>query len=104
MPAVGTGPQLPLVILVQQSNPGEDPAGQGQTAPDSFLQLHEALAAARERLDELSRGAEAVAASGELQRELATVQEQNQQMRAEIESLLASLDDLSGQNEPDREE
>lgn len=94
MPAAVTGPQLPLVILVQQSNPGEDPAGQGQTAPDSFLQLHEALAAARERLDELSRAAEAVAASGELQRELATVQEQNQQLRAEIDALRAERDEL----------
>jgi outer membrane protein OmpA-like peptidoglycan-associated protein/uncharacterized coiled-coil DUF342 family protein len=95
MPAVGTGLQLPPVILVQQSSPGEDPAAGGdQTAPDSFLELHEALAAARERLDELSRAAEAVAASGQLQRELAAAQEQNHQLRAEVDALRAERDEL----------
>ena len=95
MPAVGTGPQLPLLIW-SSSRSGEDPAGQDQTAPIFFLQLHEALAAARERLDELSRVAEAVAASSELQRELAAVQEQNQQLRAEIDALRAERDELRG--------
>ena len=61
----------------------------------SFLELHEALAAARERLDELSRAAEAVAASGELQRELAAAHEQNQQLRAEIDAVRAERDELA---------
>lgn len=98
MPVVSTGPQLSPLILVQQSTPGQEPAAtssEDQTAPDSFLELHEALAAARERLDELSRAAEAVAASGELQRELAAAQAQNQQLRAEIDALRAERDELS---------
>jgi outer membrane protein OmpA-like peptidoglycan-associated protein len=95
MPAVGVGPQLPRPTLIQQATPGEEPAAsEDQTAPDSFLELHEALAAARERLDELSRAAEAVAASGQLQRELAAAQEQNQQLRAEIDALRAERDEL----------
>ena len=98
MPVVSTGPQVSPLILVQQSTPGQEPAAtssENQTAPDSFLELHEALAAARERLDELSRAAEAVAASGELQRELAAAQAQNQQLRAEIDALRAERDELS---------
>ena len=95
MPAVGMGPQVPRPTLVQQSMPGQEPAAsEDQTAPDSFLELHEALAAARERLDELSRAAEAVAAGGELQRELAAAQEQNRQLRAEIDALQAQRDGL----------
>ena len=95
MPAAGTGPQLSSLILVQQSSPAQEPAaGEDPTAPDSFLELHEALAAARERLDELSRAAEAVAASGELQQELAAAHEQNQQLRAEIDAVRAERDEL----------
>jgi outer membrane protein OmpA-like peptidoglycan-associated protein/predicted nucleic acid-binding Zn-ribbon protein len=95
MPAAGTGPQLSSLILVQQSRPAQEPAaGEDPTAPDSFLELHEALAAARERLDELSRAAEAVAASGELQQELAAAHEQNQQLRAEIDAVRAERDEL----------
>ena len=97
MPAAHTGPQLSRLILVQQSTAGQEPAdasSEDQSAPDSFLELHEALAAARERLDELSRAAEAVAASGELQRELAAAQEQIQQLRAEIDALRAERDEL----------
>jgi outer membrane protein OmpA-like peptidoglycan-associated protein len=98
MSPLGAGPQLSRPILVQQPSPGEQPGGtasEDRSAPDSFSELHEALAAARERLDELSRAAEAVAASGELQRELATAQEQNQKLRAEIDALRAERDELA---------
>jgi outer membrane protein OmpA-like peptidoglycan-associated protein len=95
MPAAGSGPQLSPLILVQESSPAAEPAaGADRAAPDSFLELHEALAAARERLDELSRAAEAVAASGQLQRELAATQVQNQELRAEIDALRAERDEL----------
>jgi outer membrane protein OmpA-like peptidoglycan-associated protein/predicted nucleic acid-binding Zn-ribbon protein len=99
MPLAPTGPQLPGSILIQQSTepqsyaqqpprPSSGPA-RGQTAPDSFTELHEALAAARERLEELSRAAEAVAATGDLQRELAALQERNQQLQAEVAAVRA---------------
>jgi outer membrane protein OmpA-like peptidoglycan-associated protein len=95
MPAMDARPQLSPLLLIQQSTPAQEPiAGEDRAAPDSFLELHEALAAARERLDELSRAAEAVAASGELQRELATAQDQNQQLRAELDALRAERDEL----------
>ena len=55
--------------------------------PISFTELQEALTAARGRLEELSRAAEAVAASGQLQQELAALQEENQKLRAEIEAV-----------------
>src|SRR5687767_13166622 len=70
MPIPAPGAQLPGPTLIQQSpgpqgdaqQPGGTPrapsAGEGE--PDAFLR--EALAAARERLEELSRAAEAVAA------------------------------------------
>jgi outer membrane protein OmpA-like peptidoglycan-associated protein/predicted nuclease with TOPRIM domain len=99
MPAMDTRPQLSPLLLVQQSSPPQEPTVEDQAAPDSFLELHEALAAARERLDELSRAAEAVAAGGELQRELAATQEQNQQLRAELDALRAERDQLLQQRE-----
>ena len=99
MPVALPGAQLPGPILIQQSSePQTDvqqPAGtssepaRAETAPDSFIELHEALAAARERLEELSRAAEAVAATGQLQRELAALQEQNRQLQAEIAAVRA---------------
>jgi chemotaxis protein MotB len=99
MPVAPPGPQLSGPILIQGSTePQTDvqpPAGasseaaRDETAPGSFGELHEALAAARERLEELSRAAEAVAASGQLQQELAALQEENQQLQAEIAAVRA---------------
>jgi outer membrane protein OmpA-like peptidoglycan-associated protein/predicted nucleic acid-binding Zn-ribbon protein len=87
MAVAPVGPQLPGAILIQQSTQTSEPAR--EETPDSFIELHEALAAARERLEELSRAAEAVAASGQLQRELAALQDENQQLRAEIAAVRA---------------
>ena len=104
MPVAPTGPQLPGSILIQQSpatQAAEQPPAprssepvRDETTPDSFNELHEALAAARERLEELSRAAEAVAATGELQRELAALQEQNEQLRAESAAVRAERAEL----------
>ena len=47
-----------------------------------------------ERLEELSKAAEAVAATGQLQQELAALQEENQQLRAEIEAGRAERGEL----------
>lgn len=104
MPVAPTGPQLPAPILIQQSTGSQaDVQGAGGTTgetareeatPDSFIELHEALAAARQRLEELSRAAEAVAASGELQRELAALQEQNERLQAEVAAVRAERAEL----------
>jgi outer membrane protein OmpA-like peptidoglycan-associated protein/predicted nuclease with TOPRIM domain len=99
MPVAPIGPQLPGSILIQQSTETQAaeqaPAGRSsepardEIAADSFIELHEALAAARERLEELSRAAEAVAATGDLQRELAALQEQNEQLQSESAAVRA---------------
>src|ERR687891_366529 len=74
MPIPAAGVQLPGPTLIQQSpGPHEDaqepagtprpPSGEEESKPDSFIELHEALTAARERVGELSRAAKAVAAT-----------------------------------------
>jgi flagellar motor protein MotB len=104
MPIPAAGVELPGPILIQQS-PGpsqeaQEPAGTSrppsadESMPDSFIELHEALTAARERLGDLSRAAKAVAATGQLQQEIAALREENQQMRAAIEAARAERDDL----------
>ena len=59
-----------------------------------FDELQEALTTARERLGHLSRAAAAVAAAGDLQREIAALREENQQLRAEIDRVRAERRDL----------
>jgi outer membrane protein OmpA-like peptidoglycan-associated protein len=95
MPIAAPDVQLPGRILIQQSTQAQaqvgPPAGtpeeaRDESTTDSFNELHEALTAARERLEELSRAAEAVAATGQLQQQLAALQAQNQQLQAEIEA------------------
>ena len=104
MPIHAAGVELPGPTLIQQS-PGssteaQQPAGTPRppsvdaSKPDAFIELHEALTAARERLGELSRAAEAVAATRQLQQELAALREENQQMRAAIEAARAERGDL----------
>src|SRR5918995_3792814 len=92
MPIPAARVEVPGPTLIQHSpGPPEDtqqPAGPpaaDASEPDSFIELHEALTAARERVEELSRAAKAVAATGQLQQELAALREENQQMRAAIE-------------------
>ena len=104
MPLAATDVQLPGPILIQQSSEPQvetrpragtssAPAGD-PSKPDSFNELHEALTAARERLEELSRAAEAVAATGQLQQELAALRQQNQQLQAEVAAARAQRAEL----------
>jgi flagellar motor protein MotB len=94
IPIAAPGTQLPRPTLIQQS-PGshrdsQQPAGTprppsaGESKPDSFIERHEALTAARERLEEVSKAAAAVAATGQLQQELAALRDENQLLRAEL--------------------
>src|SRR5262245_6398507 len=93
MPLPATEVQLPGPILAQQSTePGAQQPTRPPSAPsnpgksDSSIELQEALTAARGRLEELSRAAEAVAATGQLQQELAALQAENQKLRSEVEA------------------
>jgi outer membrane protein OmpA-like peptidoglycan-associated protein len=97
MPLPGEGAQLPGATLIQQSteSPAQPPAGApGAPSADSFIELHQALTAARERLEELSKAAEAVAATRQQQQELAALRQENQQLRAEIEAAQAERSEL----------
>lgn len=84
------------VILIQDAQPGAPrtatEAGD-QRAP--FVELNEALAAARARLEELSRAAAAAAAAGQARQEFESIKEENQRLRAELASVRASRDQLS---------
>jgi outer membrane protein OmpA-like peptidoglycan-associated protein len=96
--------QLPGPTLIQQS-PGpheaaHQPAGAprppsaDESKPASLIELREALTAAREGLDKLSRAADAVAATGQLQQELTALRQENQQLRLELEAARAERGEL----------
>jgi chemotaxis protein MotB len=104
MPIPAAGAQLPGPTLIQQS-PGPQevtqptagtprPPSAGVGKPDSFLELHESLTAAREGLEGLSKVAKALAATKQLQQELAALQKENQKLRAEIEAAGAERGEL----------
>jgi outer membrane protein OmpA-like peptidoglycan-associated protein len=104
MPIPAAQVEVPGPTLIQQSpGPPEEaqqpagtpPAGSAdESEPDSFIELHKALDAARERLGHLSRAAEAVAAAGQLQQEVAALRKENQQLHAEIDAVRAERGDL----------
>jgi flagellar motor protein MotB len=95
--SVAAEPRLSGLVLDQDRSETAREAAQGQIAPteplpgaaatSSFTELHEALAAARERLEELSKAAEAVAATGRLREQLELALGENQRLVAEIEAL-----------------
>jgi outer membrane protein OmpA-like peptidoglycan-associated protein len=102
MPIPAPVPQLPGPTLIQQSpepqGAAQQPAGTprapsaGEAEPDAFLQ--DALTAARERLEELSKAAEAVAATKQLQQELATLRQENEQLRTELNAMRTERGEL----------
>ena len=78
------------VILIEKARPPAATEDADQVrAP--FAELHEALAAARARLEALSQTA-AVLAAGQLRQELQTVKQENQNLLAEVTALRASRD------------
>jgi outer membrane protein OmpA-like peptidoglycan-associated protein/predicted nuclease with TOPRIM domain len=104
MPFPPADVQLPGPTLIQQS-PGSheaahQPAGTprppsgDESKPASVIELHEALTAAQEGLEELSRAADAVAATGQLQQELTALRQENQQLRVELEAIRAERGEL----------
>jgi chemotaxis protein MotB len=101
MPIPAAGAQLLGPTLIQQSpqphRDAQQPAGPisaDASKPDPFIELHEALTAAGERL---SRAAEAVAATEQLQQERAALREENQLLRAEIEALTKEVEQTAAQ-------
>ena len=96
MPIPAPGAQLLGATLIQQSpkpqGGAEQPSGTppapaaDESKTDAFIELQEALTAAGGRLEELSRAAEAVAATRQLQQELAALRKENQKLRAELDA------------------
>jgi outer membrane protein OmpA-like peptidoglycan-associated protein/regulator of replication initiation timing len=97
-------PSLPGWVLIQaqpepgpvgaQPETGMAPRGAAETG--SFTELHEALAAARERLEELSKAAEAVASTGQLRQDLVALKQENQELIDEIATLQSKNRELEG--------
>jgi outer membrane protein OmpA-like peptidoglycan-associated protein/predicted nuclease with TOPRIM domain len=104
MPIPAPGAQLLGPTLIQQSpkpqGGAEQPAraprppAADESKPDAFLELQEALTATRGRVEELSKAAEAVAATRQQQQELAALRQENQQLRAELEAAQAERSEL----------
>ena len=82
LPILAPDARLPGPAPIQQSA-YEDAT---EKNPISFIELVEALTAAQQRLEELSRAAKAVAATRRLQQESAALRQENQKLRAEIEA------------------
>jgi outer membrane protein OmpA-like peptidoglycan-associated protein len=87
-------PPMPQPVLIQERPEAAPETARGQAAPPatpagSFRELHEALAAARVRLEELSKAAAAVVASGRLRQELAKLEAENQRLLAQLEAARA---------------
>lgn len=94
---------LPTGFILIQAQPDTDPVGaqteaggaaQGAAEAGSFTELHEALAAARERLEELSKAAEAVASTGQLRQDLAALKQENQELIGQTAALRTSNQEL----------
>jgi outer membrane protein OmpA-like peptidoglycan-associated protein/predicted nuclease with TOPRIM domain len=103
MPIPAPRAQLLGPTLIQQS-PGphrdaQQPAGTprppsaDESKPDSFIELHEALTAARERLSR------AAGASLQLQQERGALREENQLLRADVEALTEYIKALTKEAE-----
>ncbi|HSA81444.1 MAG TPA: OmpA family protein [Geminicoccaceae bacterium] len=91
-------PATRLVLVDEEPNgtpeaPGTTAAGD-EAAP--FAQLNDALAAARARLEELSRAAEVAVNAGQAREELQAVRQENQRLTAELAAMRASRDELLG--------
>jgi chemotaxis protein MotB len=97
-------PLLPGPVLIQE-RPETAAAARGGSAPadtaprssaaGSFAELHAALAAARARLEELSKAAEAVVESAQIRRELVALKEENERLIAERDAVRAGQQELS---------
>jgi chromosome segregation ATPase len=87
LPILAPDARLPGPTRIQQSS-SEDAT---ENKPDVFIELVELLTAAQQRLVELSKASKAVAATGPLQ---AALRQENQKLRAEIQTVMAERGEL----------
>jgi outer membrane protein OmpA-like peptidoglycan-associated protein/predicted nucleic acid-binding Zn-ribbon protein len=100
LPLLGQ-PVAPATRLILVDDEGTaTPEASGPTAAGDeaapFAELNEALAAARARLEELSRAAEVAVNAGQARQELQAVRQENQRLTAELAAVRASRDELQG--------
>jgi outer membrane protein OmpA-like peptidoglycan-associated protein len=90
-------PPATRLVLVDDEQTGT-PEAAGPTAAGEerapFAELNEALAAARARLEELSRAAAVAVNAGQARQELQAVKQDNQRLTTELAALRASRDEL----------
>ncbi len=92
-------PVMPAADVILIEDPTAPAPGATTSAPagasqerSPFAELNDALAAARARLQELSKAATVVAAASEVRKELEATKQENQQLRAELTALRAQRD------------
>ena len=96
LPPVGppVAPAAGVILIEDPAAPAPGaaaPAGASQER-SPFADLNDALAAARARLQELSKAATVAAAAGQLRKDLEATRQENQQLRAELTALRAQRD------------
>jgi outer membrane protein OmpA-like peptidoglycan-associated protein len=90
-------PPATRLVLVDDEQTATPEAAAPATADKErapFAELNEALAAARARLEELSRAAAVAVNAGQARQELEAVQQENQRLTTELAALRASRDEL----------
>jgi len=90
-------PPATRLVLVDDEQTATPEAAAPATADEErapFAELNEALAAARARLEELSRAAAVAVNAGQARQELEAVQQENQRLTTELAALRASRDEL----------
>jgi chemotaxis protein MotB len=88
----GLAPGMPLLLVQDEAGSGPAPEASATDgwADAPLAELTEALAAARTRLEQLNRAAEALAGAAALRTKLAAKEQENQALLAELEVLRAS--------------
>jgi outer membrane protein OmpA-like peptidoglycan-associated protein len=102
LPIATQAPLAPPHLLIED---GSDAGAGLQSEPSAsagrepLAELHEALAAARAKLEQLNQAAAALAGAAALREQLTTVEDENRQMAAELQSLRASRADWQRSDE-----
>jgi len=91
-------PATRLVLVDDERTTTPEAAGPTAAGDEQapFAELNEALAAARARLEELSRAAEVAVNAGQARQELQAVRQENQRLTTELAAVRASRDELQG--------
>jgi outer membrane protein OmpA-like peptidoglycan-associated protein len=112
-PGTGELAALPIVTQVPPNSPHlliEDGPGagalrsepSGSAGREPLAELHEALAAARAKLEQLNQAAAALAGAAALREQLTALEDENRRLAAELQTMRASRADLQRSDEAAR--